>query len=253
MAATALRLATGMRRMMDLRKGRSAAVKVLLLEDELRLAETLRRGLGAEGFTVDVVHDGEDGLWSATNYSYDVLVLDIMLPKLNGYEVCKQLRSADIWTPVLMLTAKSGEFDQVDAFDLGADDYLTKPFSFNILVARLRSLVRRGAPQRPVTLQVGDLSLNPASRMVSRGGEEVSLTPREFALLHYLMRHQGDVMSKTEILRSVWDTNYEGDENVVEVCISCLRRKLDLPFGRRSITTVRGAGYRLVADGRTPR
>ncbi len=228
-------------------------MKVLLVEDELRLAETLRRGLVAEGFTADVVHDGEDGLWSAANHTYDVIVLDIMLPKLNGYEVCKQLRLADIWTPVLMLTAKSGEYDQVDAFELGADDYLTKPFSFNILVARLRSLVRRGAPERPVTLQAGDLSLDPASRVVRRGGEEVPLSPREFALLHFLMRHHGDVVSKTEILRAVWDTYYDGDENVVEVYVGYLRRKLDAPFNRRSITTVRGAGYRLLVDDGPPR
>lgn len=225
-------------------------MKLLLVEDELRLAETLRRGLVAEGFAVDVAHDGVDGLWSGKTNAYDVIVLDIMLPQLNGYDVCKHLRAANIWTPVLVLTAKSGEFDQVDAFDLGADDYLTKPFSFNILLARLRALARRGAPARPVTLQVGDLSLDPASRVVSRAGEEVSLTPREFALLHFLMRHQGDVVSKTEILRSVWDTYYDGDENVVEVYVGYLRRKLDLPFERRSIVTVRGVGYRLVAgDG----
>lgn len=226
-------------------------MKVLLVEDELRLAETLRRGLVAEGFTADVVHDGVDGLWSATNYIYDVIVLDIMLPKLNGYDVCKRLRAEEIWTPILMLTAKSGEYDQLDAFDLGADDYLTKPFSFDILVARLRSLVRRGAPARPITLHVGDLSLDPASRVVCRGSTSISLSPREFALLHFLMRHPGDVVSKTEILRAVWDTYYDGDENIVEVYVGYLRRKLDLPFDRKSITTVRGAGYRLVIDDGT--
>ena len=220
-----------------------------MVEDEVRLAETVRRGLVAEGFVVDVVHDGVDGLFTAQTNDYDVVVLDIMLPRMNGYDVCRNLREAGIWTPVLMLTAKDGEYDQVDAFDLGADDYLTKPFSFAVLVARLRSLVRRSAAERPAVLVAGDLSLNPATRSVRRGSVDISLTPREFGLLHFLMRHRGDVVSKTEILESVWDLNYDGDENVVEVYVGYLRRKIDQPFNRRAIETLRGAGYRLAGTG----
>jgi DNA-binding response OmpR family regulator len=224
-------------------------VRVLLVEDEVRLAANLRRGLGAEGFVVDVVHNGDDGLFHARVNGYDVVVLDIMLPGLNGYEVCRRMRAAGIWTPVLMLTAKDGEYDQADALDLGADDYLTKPFSFLVLVARLRALIRRGAPARPTVLSAGDLRLDPAGRTVHRGGQEVRLTPREFGLLHFLLRHRGDVVSKTGILASVWDANYEGDDNVVEVYVGYLRRKIDQPFGRHAIETVRGAGYRLAAGG----
>jgi two-component system OmpR family response regulator len=224
-------------------------VKVLLVEDEVRLADHVRRGLGAEGFVVDVVHNGSDGLFNAQVNNYDVVVLDIMLPRMNGYDVCRRMRQAGIWTPVLMLTAKDGEYDQADALDLGADDYLTKPFSFLVLVARLRALVRRGAPVRPTVLTAGDLTLDPASRSVRRGEREVTLTPREFGLLHYLMRHRGDVVSKSDILESVWDANYEGDDNVVEVYVGYLRRKIDQPFGRHAIETVRGAGYRLAAGG----
>lgn len=224
-------------------------MRVLLVEDEVRLAETVRRGLIAEGFVVDVVHDGSQGLFSAEVNDYDVLVLDIMLPGMNGYDVCRTLRAAGVWTPILMLTAKDGEYDQVDAFDLGADDYLTKPFSFVVLVARLRALIRRGAPDRPTVLTAGDLSLDPATRTVRRGTTDVALTPREFGLLHFLLRHRGDVVSKTEILESVWDLNYDGDDNVVEVYIGYLRRKIDQPFHRQAIETVRGMGYRLAADG----
>lgn len=220
-------------------------MRVLMVEDEVRLADTVSRGLTAEGFVVDVVHDGRDGLVEAQSRDYDVIILDIMLPSLNGYDVCRGLREADVWAPVLMLTAKDGEYDQVDAFDLGADDYLTKPFSFVILVARLRSLVRRGAPARPTILEVGDLTLDPATRVVRRGETGIELTPREFGLLHFLMRHPGEVVSKLEILQSVWDMNYNGGENVVEVYVGYLRRKVDQPFGRQSIQTVRGAGYRL--------
>jgi two-component system OmpR family response regulator len=220
-----------------------------MVEDEVRLADTVSRGLGAEGFVVDVVHDGAEGLLTATSRDYDVIVLDIMLPSLNGYDVCRGMRAAGIWAPVLMLTAKDGEYDQVDAFDLGADDYLTKPFSFVILVARLRALVRRGAPERPVVLVVGDLTLDPATRVVRRGDTELSLTPREFGLLQFLMRHPGTVLSKSEILQSVWDLNYDGADNIVEVYIGYLRRKVDQPFGWHSIQTVRGAGYRVVACG----
>src|SRR3954464_6635831 len=224
-------------------------MRVLLVDDEVRLAENVRRGLAAEGFVVDVVYDGTEGLFKAEIKTYDVVVLDIMLPGLNGYEVCRQMREKGLWTPVLMLTAKDGEYDQADALDLGADDYLTKPFSFLVLVARLRALIRRGAPVRPTVLVAGDLTLDPATRRVRRGGSEVVLTPREFGLLHFLLRHRGDVVSKTNILESVWDANYVGDDNVVEVYVSYLRRKIDQPFGRHAIETVRGMGYRLAAGG----
>jgi len=220
-----------------------------VVEDEVRLAEAVQRGLAAEGMSVDIVHNGVDGLWAASEQPYDVIVLDIMLPRLSGYRVVEELRERGIWTPVLMLTAKDGEYDQVDAFDLGADDYLTKPFSFIVLVARLRALLRRGAPERPVVLAAGDLTLDPARRRVARGDVEISVTPREFGLLEFLLRHRGDVVSKTEILAGVWDSAYDGDPNVVEVYVGYLRRKVDVPFGRRAIETVRGMGYRLAADG----
>jgi two-component system, OmpR family, response regulator len=225
-------------------------MRVLLVEDEVRLATALRRGLVAEGFVVDVVHDGLEGLWRARENAYDVLVLDIMLPGMNGYKICETLRAGGVWTPVLMLTAKDGEYDQTDAFDLGADDYLTKPFSFIVLVARLRALIRRGAPERPTVLQVGDLTLDPSRRSVERGGVELNLTPREFGLLHFLIRNCGHVVTKTQILEGVWDANYDGDPNVVEVYISYLRKKVDQPFGKTTIQTVRGVGYRL-ADVKT--
>jgi two-component system OmpR family response regulator len=224
-------------------------MRVLVVEDEVRLVETIRRALTAEGFNVDVAHDGAEGLWAATENAYDAVVLDIMLPKLSGYGVCQQLREAGVWTPVLMLTAKDGEYDQADAFDLGADDYLTKPFSFVVLIARLRALIRRGAPERPTVLVAGDLQLDPARRRVYRGEQEVALTPREFGLLDFLLRHRGDVVTKTEILQNVWDAHYDGDPNVVEVYVGYLRRKIDAPYDRKSIETVRGMGYRLVADG----
>ena len=224
-------------------------MRVLMVEDEVRLAETVRRGLIAEGFVVDIVHDGAEGLTEAQSRDYDVIILDIMLPSLNGYDVCRGLRESGVWTPVLMLTAKDGEYDQVDAFDLGADDYLTKPFSFVVLVARLRALVRRGAPERPTVLRVADLTADPATRVVRRGETDIELTPREFGLLQFLMRHPGEVVSKLEILQGVWDLNYEGDENVVEVYVGYLRRKIDQPFDRQSIQTVRGVGYRLSGAG----
>ncbi len=223
-------------------------VRVLVVEDELNLAETVRRGLTNEGFVVEVVHNGVDGLWMATENQFDVIVLDIMLPQLSGYKVLEDLRRRQNWTPVLMLTAKDGEYDQTDAFDLGADDYLTKPFSFIVLVARLRALVRRGAPERPVVLSAGDLTLDPTRRRVARAGQEVSLTPREYGLLQYLMRHQGEVVTKSEILEGVWDPAFDGDQNIVEVYVRYLRNKIDVPFGRHTIETARGMGYRLVAD-----
>ncbi|MEU8606977.1 response regulator transcription factor [Actinoplanes sp. NPDC048791] len=227
-------------------------MRVLVVEDEVELAETIRDGLAAEGFTVDLARNGVDGLWSATETPhgvYDVLVLDIMLPGLNGYEICRRLRERGIWTPVLMLTAKDGEYDQADAFDLGADDYLIKPFSFVVLIARLRALVRRGAPERPAVLRAGDLTLDPSARRVARGDASIAVTPREFAMLEFLLRHRGQAMTKTAILENVWDAHFTGDPNIVEVYIGYLRKKIDHPFGRTAIETVRGAGYRLATDG----
>jgi DNA-binding response OmpR family regulator len=194
-------------------------------------------------------HDGETRLHLAQEGGYDAVVLDIMLPRLSGYRVCQALRAAENWVPVLMLSAKDGEYDQADGLDLGADDYLTKPFSYVVLVARLRALLRRGAPDRPALLRAGDLELDPAQRVVRRGDSAVALTPREFSLLEYLLRRRGEVVSKTQILGHVWDAHYDGDPNVVEVYVGYLRRKIDQPFGRQSIETVRGVGYRLAADG----
>ncbi|WP_125612269.1 response regulator transcription factor [Specibacter cremeus] len=222
-------------------------MRILLVEDEKSLAETVRRGLSGEGFVVDVVHDGVTGLWAATENPYDVILLDLMLPGMHGYAVLKEMRERQIWTPVMMLTAKDGEYDQTDAFDLGADDYLTKPFSFLVLVARIRALIRRGAPERPVNLAVGSLVLDPLKRAVTRAGTEITLTAREFGLLTYLMRHPGEIVSKAEILDNVWDPAFEGGENVVEVYIGYLRRKIDAPFGLATLGTVRGMGYRLAA------
>ncbi|MGZ4517022.1 MAG: response regulator transcription factor [Mycobacteriaceae bacterium] len=228
-------------------------MRVLLVEDEPRLAETVRRGLAAEGFVVELATNGVDGLQMGTEGYFDVVVLDIMLPQLNGYDVLRTLRTREVWTPVLMLTAKDGEYDQADAFDLGADDYLTKPFSFIVLIARLRALQRRGAPERPTILRSGELSLDPSRRRVVVAGTEVALTPREYGLLEFLLRHKDSVVTKTEILRGVWDAHYEGADNVVEVYIGYLRRKLDGPLGRNGngasiIETVRGAGYQLRSE-----
>ena len=218
------------------------------MEDEVALAETVRRGLSNEGFVVDVTHDGVSGLSAATENSYDVILLDLMLPLKNGYDVLRELRERSVWTPVLMLTAKDGEYDETDAFDLGADDYLTKPFSFMVLVARVRALVRRGAPERPVVLTLGTLTLDPVTRAVRRGDSAVSLTAREYGLLQYLMRRHDQVVSKAEILDNVWDPAFDGGDNVVEVYIGYLRRKIDVPFGVQSLGTVRGMGYLLSAD-----
>jgi two-component system OmpR family response regulator len=221
-------------------------MRVLLVEDEPRLSATLCRGLTAEGFVVVAVGNGVDGLHEAIENSFDVVILDIMLPGHSGYEVLRRMRAQDVWTPVLMLTAKDGEYDQTDAFDLGADDYLTKPFSFRVLVARLRALVRRGAPERPVVLTAGSLSLDPARHTVHRGSTAVTLTPREYGVLEFLMRNKDVVVTKAEILRNVWDAHYEGPDNVVEVYVGYLRRKIDVPFNTNTIETVRGVGYRLV-------
>ncbi|MEP9415545.1 MULTISPECIES: response regulator transcription factor [unclassified Gordonia (in: high G+C Gram-positive bacteria)] len=224
-------------------------MRVLVVDDDRNVAETLRRMMLAEGWVVDVAHDGRAGFEKAVGGGFDVAILDIMMPGLNGYELVRDLRAAGIWTPVLMLTAKDGEYDQADAFDFGADDYLTKPFSFVVLIARLRALARRGAPQRPTVLTAGSLRLDPAAHTASRCGDDLTLTPREFALLEFLMQHKGEAVTKAEILDSVWDINYRGDENVVEVYISYLRRRIDTPFGCKAIQTVRGVGYRLAADG----
>ena len=224
-------------------------MRLLVVEDEAHLAEGLKRGLEAEGFAVDVAGNGTDGLWYAREHRYSVILLDIMLPGLNGYLVCRALREAGDWTPVLMLTAKDGEWDQVEALDTGADDYLTKPFSFAVLVARVRALIRRGAAPRPAVLRAGDLELDPATRRVSRADTPIDLTSREFAVLELLMRRRGEVLSKSDILDGVWDVDFDGDPNIVEVYIRHLRNKIDRPFARESIETLRGAGYRLAADG----
>ena len=220
-------------------------MKVLVVEDEARLASTLSMGLQAEGFLVVTAASGTAGLWEASEHQFDAIVLDIMLPGLNGYEVLRKIRAKKIWTPVLMLTAKDGDYDQTDAFDLGADDYLTKPFSFIVLVARLRALIRRGAPQRPVVLTGGGVSLDPARRTVRRGSRSITLTPREFGLLEYLIRHKDTWVTKADILHNVWDSHFSGPHNVVEVYIGYLRRKIDVPFGTHTIETMRGVGYRL--------
>jgi DNA-binding response OmpR family regulator len=218
-------------------------MRLLVVEDEARLAVALQRGLQAEGFAVDLAADGPTGLDLARHGEYDAMILDVMLPGLSGYRVVRALRAEQRWLPVLMLSAKDGEHDQADGLDCGADDYLTKPFSFVVLLARLRALLRRGAPQRPAVLTAGELSLDPARRRVTLGGSEVVLTTREYGLLQYLMRRAGDVVSKTELLDHVWDASEETAPNAVEVYIGYLRRKL----GRDVLETVRGAGYRLVA------
>jgi two-component system OmpR family response regulator len=224
-------------------------MRVLVVDDELRLARSLRVGLEAEGFAVDLAQNGTDGLWLARENEYDAIVLDLMLPGINGYKVCAALRSEKDWTPILMLTAKDGEWDQVEGLDTGADDYLTKPFSFPVLVARLRAVARRGARERPTQLEVGDIRLDPAARRVWRGGVEVVLTAREFSLLAFLVRHPGDVVTKRQILEAVWGFDFEGDPNIIEVYVRHLRNKIDRPFGREAIQTLRGAGYRLASDG----
>jgi DNA-binding response OmpR family regulator len=224
-------------------------MRVLVVDDEVRLADGVRRGLEAEGWAVDVAHDGVDGLWHAREFAYDAIVLDLMMPGLSGWAVCARLRAEGDWTPVLMLTAKDGEWDQVEALDAGADDYVTKPFSHPVLVARLRALVRRGARERPAVLTIGDLVVDPAARTVTRGGTLVDLTSREFAVLEFLARRPGEVCSKRDVIAGVWDVDFEGDPNIVEVYVGHLRRKLDRPFGRNALETVRGAGYRLAADG----
>jgi two-component system, OmpR family, response regulator len=224
-------------------------MRVLVVDDEKRLAESVRAGLEAEGFAVDLAHDGVDGLWLAREHTYDAIVLDLMLPGLNGFQVCATLRAEQDWTPIVMLTAKDGEWDQVEGLDTGADDYLTKPFSFPVLVARLRAVARRGARERPTSLTAGDIRIDPSARRVWRGETEIALTAREFSVLMFLARHLGDVVSKQQILSSVWGFDFDGDPNIVEVYIRHLRNKLDRPFDRAAIQTLRGAGYRMVSNG----
>jgi DNA-binding response OmpR family regulator len=223
-------------------------VKLLIVEDDTKLAAALRRGLVAEGFTVEVAADGDEGLWRATEGTYDLIVLDIMLPGRNGYRVCADLRAAGDWTPILMLTAKDGDLDEAEALDTGADDFLSKPFSFAVLVARVRALLRRAPGRAVAPATVGDLRVDPACRRAWRGDHELTLTAREFDVLALLVRRAGEVLSKAQILAAVWDSDFEGDPNIVEVYVRRLRRKVDEPFGRRSIETVRGAGYRMAAD-----
>lgn len=222
-------------------------MRLLIVEDEKKLANSLKRGLEQDGFSVDVVFDGIDGKWMATENDYDAIVLDIMLPGINGYEICRDLRAEDNWTPILMLTAKSGDLDESEALDTGADDFLRKPFSHVVLVARLRALLRRGRPARPVTLVAGDLTLDPATRRAARGGTEIELSAREFAVLEHLITHADQVVSKRDMLHHVWDYDVESDPNIVEVYVRHLRKKIDIPFGIESIQTVRGTGYRLTS------
>jgi DNA-binding response OmpR family regulator len=224
-------------------------VRVLVVEDEERLAAGLRAGLEAEGFAVDVAADGPDGLWRARESSYDVIVLDLMLPGMSGFRVCGLLRAEGVWSPILVLTAKDGEWDEVEALDTGADDFLTKPFSHAVLVARLRALMRRGPRERPPVLVAGDLRVDPAERRAWRGDDEVELTARELAVLEYLLRRRGEVVSKRDVLDHVWDDDFIGDPNIVEVYIRRLRNKIDRPYGRQAIETLRGAGYRMDVDG----
>lgn len=224
-------------------------VRVLLIEDEPKMAALLRRGLREEGLLADVAATGVDGVWAAQENDYDALVLDVMLPDIDGFEVCRQIRSADVWTPIVILTARGAVGERVNGLDAGADDYLLKPFAFDELLARLRALLRRGPVARPVVLAVGDLRLDPAARRVWRGDHEVVLTAQEFSLLHTLAMRPGRVLSREQLLHLAWDSAYQQHSNVVDVCVRGLRERVDRPFGRRSVQTVRGVGYRLGEDG----
>lgn len=220
-------------------------MQLLLVEDEERLAAAIASGLAAEGFTVDCVRSGTEGLWRALEGQYAAVILDILLPDMNGYDICAQLRARQNWVPILMLTAKDGEHDEARALDTGADDFLSKPFSYLVLVARLRALVRRGAAPRPAVLVIDDLELDPVARTCRRGERDIALTPREFALLEALMRSRGDVLTKQQLLDAVWGLDFQGAANVVEVYVGYLRRKIDAPFGRANLETLRGLGYRM--------
>jgi two-component system OmpR family response regulator len=228
-----------------MRVGEDRAMRVLIVEDELRMASLIRRGLTGEGLAADVASCGEDALWMAPAHDYDVVVLDVMLPDLDGFEVCRRLRAAGVWAPVLMLTARDSVDDRVAGLDSGADDYLVKPFAFAELLARLRALARRGDTGRPAVLAVGDLRLDPATHDVTRGSAPISLSAKEFALLETFMRRPGEVLSRLHLLEHAWDFAYDNRSNVVDVYVRRLRRKIDDPFGRESLETVRGAGYRL--------
>jgi two-component system OmpR family response regulator len=223
-------------------------MRVLLVEDKAKLATLLSRGMRKAGLSADVAATGEEAVWMAGSTPYDAVVLDVMLPGMDGFETCRRLRAEEVWAPVLMLTARDSVDDRVAGLDSGADDYLTKPFSFRELLARLRALVRRGARERPAVLEVADLRLDPAARRVWRGAAEISLTQKEFALLEALMRHRGEVLSRLELLESAWDSAYENRSNIVDAYIRRLREKVDRPFGVRTLETVRGSGYRLEAD-----
>lgn len=224
------------------------AVRILVVDDDPSLVRALRRGLEAEGFAVDVAVDGEEAVQRTEDAGYDVIVLDVMLPGVDGYAVCSRLREQGDWTPILMLTARNGEQDEAGALDIGADDFLAKPFSYAVLLARLRALLRRDQVERPAVLSVGDLSLDPAGHQAWRGETPIPLTPRQFSLLEVFMRQPGQVLSKAEILEHVWDLEFEGDPNIVEVYVRQLRQRIDLPFGRSSLQTVRLVGYRLDPD-----
>ena len=223
-------------------------MRVLVVEDETKMASLLRRALEREGYAVDVAGTGQDALWLGTENDYDAVVLDVMLPPPDGFEVCRTLRSRGRWAPVLLLTARDAVEDRVAGLDAGADDYLAKPFSFAELYARLRALTRRGARERPATLTVGDLALDPAAHLVCRDGRAIDLSPKEFSLLELFMRHPGEVLTRTQMLEHVWDFAYDGRSNVVDVYVRYLREKIDRPFCRQSIETVRGVGYRLRTD-----
>ncbi|GAC1311769.1 MAG: two-component system response regulator TcrA [Acidimicrobiales bacterium] len=223
-------------------------MRVLVVDDQVRMAGLIKRGLEEEGYAVDVVGDGTDAVWMATENSYDAIVLDIMLPGIDGFEVCRQMREAQQWAPVLIVSARSEVGDRVKGLDVGADDYLVKPFSFVELAARLRALTRRGQQQRPALLTVGDLRLDPAGHAAWRGDTQLDLSAKEFALLEMFMRHPGEVITRTRIIDSVWDFAFDGVSNVVDQYVAYLRRKIDKPFNRHDLETVRGAGYRLRAE-----
>ena len=220
-------------------------MRILVIEDSPKMASLLRRGLTEEGYAVDVVSNGVDAVWLATEQSFDAIVLDVVLPDIDGFEVCRRLRRAGRWAPLLMLTARDDVSDRVRGLDAGADDYLTKPFAFEELFARMRSLVRRGPRERSSILEIGDLVLDPAEHLVRRGNEPVNLTPKEFALLQYFMRHPGEALARSRLLEHVWDFAFDGDPNIVDVYVGYLRDKIDRPFGRASLETIRGVGYRL--------
>jgi two-component system OmpR family response regulator len=223
-------------------------MRILVVEDDAKLRALLARGLAEEGYTVDLADNGTDAVWLATENTFDAVVLDLGLPDRDGFTVCHQLRAAERWVPVLMLTALDSVEHRVRGLDVGADDYVVKPFAFAELLARLRALLRRGATPRPAQLVVGDLVLDPAARTVTRGDHQIGLTAKEFALLEYLMRHPGEVLSRTRLIEHVWDSAYDGDLHVVNVYVAYVRDKIDRPFGRASLATVRGAGYRLDDD-----